>query len=219
MNLAELRARRRHPRLRDQRRHPRRARPRPLRRRHRRRPRLRRRDRRARRAGRLADPAAGERIRARSCGGHVRRTARSYALAITTGLPVLHPDPEPVDGLALATKAIEAAGLLAARACSGDPDRRDPPTTERNTDMNTRTYRPLPLALTMLIALFSALVALAVAGGHDAAAHGNGDQQRRRTRPPLTTRRGSQAVSSLSARRCAGSGKTTSPGRAWRSSA
>jgi hypothetical protein len=38
----------------------------------------------------------------------------SYALAITTGLPVLHPDPEPVDGLALATKAIEAAGLLAA---------------------------------------------------------------------------------------------------------
>jgi hypothetical protein len=38
----------------------------------------------------------------------------SYALAITTGLPVLHPEPETVDGLALATKAIEAAGLLAA---------------------------------------------------------------------------------------------------------
>ena len=38
----------------------------------------------------------------------------SYALATTTGLPVLHPDPEPVDGLALATKAIEAIGLLAA---------------------------------------------------------------------------------------------------------
>jgi hypothetical protein len=38
----------------------------------------------------------------------------SYVLATTTGLPVLHPDPEPVDGLALATKAIEAAGLLAA---------------------------------------------------------------------------------------------------------
>jgi hypothetical protein len=37
-----------------------------------------------------------------------------YALATTTGLPVLHPDPEPVDGLALATKAIEAIGLLAA---------------------------------------------------------------------------------------------------------
>jgi hypothetical protein len=38
----------------------------------------------------------------------------TYALATTTGLPVLHPDPEPVDALALATKAIEAAGLLAA---------------------------------------------------------------------------------------------------------
>ena len=38
----------------------------------------------------------------------------SYVLATTTGFPVLHPDPEPVDGLALATKAIEAFGLLAA---------------------------------------------------------------------------------------------------------
>jgi hypothetical protein len=38
----------------------------------------------------------------------------SYALAVTTGLPVLHPDPEPVDALALATKAIEIVGLLAA---------------------------------------------------------------------------------------------------------
>jgi hypothetical protein len=38
----------------------------------------------------------------------------TYALATTMGLPVLHPDPEPVDGLALVTKAIEAAGLLAA---------------------------------------------------------------------------------------------------------
>jgi hypothetical protein len=38
----------------------------------------------------------------------------SYAVATTTGLPVLHPDPEPVDGLAVATKAVEAVGLLAA---------------------------------------------------------------------------------------------------------
>ncbi len=38
----------------------------------------------------------------------------SYVLATTTGLPLLHPDVEPVDGLALATKAIEAVGLLAA---------------------------------------------------------------------------------------------------------
>ena len=40
----------------------------------------------------------------------------SYVVAITTGLPVLHPEPEPVDGLALATKAIEAVGLVAAAA-------------------------------------------------------------------------------------------------------
>jgi CHASE2 domain-containing sensor protein len=38
----------------------------------------------------------------------------SYALAITTGVPVLHPHPERVDDLALATKAIEIVGLLAA---------------------------------------------------------------------------------------------------------
>jgi hypothetical protein len=38
----------------------------------------------------------------------------SYVLATTTGLPVLHPDRESVDGLALVTKAIEATGLLAA---------------------------------------------------------------------------------------------------------
>jgi hypothetical protein len=38
----------------------------------------------------------------------------SYALTVTTGLPVLHPEPEPVTGLAVVTKAIEAAGLVAA---------------------------------------------------------------------------------------------------------
>ena len=38
----------------------------------------------------------------------------SYVLATTTGFPVLHPEPERVDGLALATKAIETVGLVAA---------------------------------------------------------------------------------------------------------
>ena len=38
----------------------------------------------------------------------------SYALATTTGLPVLHPQPESVDGLALATKAFELVGLVTA---------------------------------------------------------------------------------------------------------
>jgi hypothetical protein len=38
----------------------------------------------------------------------------AYAFAITMGLPLLHPEPEPVDGLAVATKVVEAAGLAAA---------------------------------------------------------------------------------------------------------
>jgi hypothetical protein len=38
----------------------------------------------------------------------------AYALTTTTGLPLLHPDAEPVDGLGLFTKAVEALGLLAA---------------------------------------------------------------------------------------------------------
>ena len=38
----------------------------------------------------------------------------AYALAVTTGVPLLHPEVEPVDGLALATKAVEAVGLIAA---------------------------------------------------------------------------------------------------------
>jgi hypothetical protein len=38
----------------------------------------------------------------------------SYALAVTTGVPVLHPEVEPVDGLAIVTKAVEIAGLAAA---------------------------------------------------------------------------------------------------------
>jgi len=39
--------------------------------------------------------------------------------------------------------------------------------------MSTRTYRPIPLPLLALVALVSAVVALAVSGGHDAAAHGD----------------------------------------------
>jgi hypothetical protein len=38
----------------------------------------------------------------------------SYGFAITTGIPVLHPAVEHVNGLALATKGFEAVGLLAA---------------------------------------------------------------------------------------------------------
>ena len=38
---------------------------------------------------------------------------------------------------------------------------------------DTRTSRPIPLALTMLVAFFAALAALAVSNGHDAMAHGS----------------------------------------------
>ena len=38
----------------------------------------------------------------------------SYALASTTGFPILHPEAEAVDGLALFTKAVEAVGLVLA---------------------------------------------------------------------------------------------------------
>jgi hypothetical protein len=50
----------------------------------------------------------------------------SYALAVTTGVPLLHPEVEAVDGLALVTKAIEAAGLIAALLLLRDPSRTYP---------------------------------------------------------------------------------------------
>jgi hypothetical protein len=46
----------------------------------------------------------------------------SYVLAVTTGIPVLQPDVDPVEGLAVATKAVEAVGLvLAARGLRPRP--------------------------------------------------------------------------------------------------
>jgi hypothetical protein len=38
----------------------------------------------------------------------------SYVFAVTSGLPLLHPDAEAVDGLAVFTKAVELVGLAAA---------------------------------------------------------------------------------------------------------
>jgi len=38
----------------------------------------------------------------------------SYGLAITVGLPLLHPEVEPVERIAVGTKVVEALGLVAA---------------------------------------------------------------------------------------------------------
>jgi hypothetical protein len=38
----------------------------------------------------------------------------AYVLALTSGIPLVHPAPEPVTGLGLFTKAVEACGLVAA---------------------------------------------------------------------------------------------------------
>lgn len=38
----------------------------------------------------------------------------SYVLAATAGLALVHPSAEPIDGLALSTKLVEAVGLVAA---------------------------------------------------------------------------------------------------------
>jgi hypothetical protein len=58
----------------------------------------------------------------------------SYVLAATTGVPVLHPDVEPVDGLALFTKAIELAGLAASLSLLTS-------TTERNPTWTSHALR------------------------------------------------------------------------------
>jgi hypothetical protein len=45
----------------------------------------------------------------------------SYVLVLTTGVPVLHPDVEAIDGLALFTKAVEAIGLVTATSLIRKP--------------------------------------------------------------------------------------------------
>jgi hypothetical protein len=45
----------------------------------------------------------------------------SYMLVITTGVPVLHPDVEGVNGLALFSKTIEVLGLIAASSLTRRP--------------------------------------------------------------------------------------------------
>ena len=78
----------------------------------------------------------------------------SYGLAVTTGVPVLHPDPEAVDALALVTKAIEAIGLVAAVSLLRRPQ------------AEAAAPRSLPLAVAAIVAVFSAFVALELSAGH-----------------------------------------------------
>jgi hypothetical protein len=83
----------------------------------------------------------------------------AYVLAVTTGVPVLSPEAEAVDALALATKAIEAAGLLAAVTATGSL---------------SRPARPIPIGLIAVVASFSALATLAVSGGDHSHGHDQG---------------------------------------------
>lgn len=73
----------------------------------------------------------------------------SYAVAATRGIPVLHPEVDPVDAVGVLTKVVELLGLWFAltlrRPVAG---------------------RVIPVPLSGLIAVFSALVALSLAGHH-----------------------------------------------------
>ena len=76
----------------------------------------------------------------------------AYAVAITTGLPGVHPDPEPVDGLALFTKGVETLGLVAAAGLLRAA--------------RPAAARPIPLPLTGLIIAFTVLTTLAASTDH-----------------------------------------------------
>lgn len=73
----------------------------------------------------------------------------SYAVATATGIPVLHPDVDPVDTVAVLTKAVELLGLGLGLRLRGPLH-----------------GRLIPVPLAGLIAVFSALVALSLAGHH-----------------------------------------------------
>jgi hypothetical protein len=85
----------------------------------------------------------------------------AYLLAVTTGIPLLHPAPDQVSALGVATKAVETAGILAALDLKG-------------VAVSDRTRpSPVPLALIAVIACFSAFAALAMSGPHTAHPHGD----------------------------------------------
>jgi hypothetical protein len=71
----------------------------------------------------------------------------SYGVAASSGIPVLHPEVDPVDRVAALSKGAELLGLGFALR-------------------HQTAGRTIPVALTGLIAVFSALVALSLAGDH-----------------------------------------------------
>jgi hypothetical protein len=73
----------------------------------------------------------------------------SYAIATATGIPILHPEVDPVDSVGVLSKAVELLGLSLACRLRGPVQ-----------------ARTIPVALAGLIAVFSALVALSLAGHH-----------------------------------------------------
>jgi drug/metabolite transporter (DMT)-like permease len=80
----------------------------------------------------------------------------AYVLAVTTGVPGLVPEPEPVDGLAVATKLVEVIGLAVAISLEGSLLPR---------------LRPIPVALVAVVVAFSAAAAVALSSGHGGHPH------------------------------------------------
>jgi hypothetical protein len=56
----------------------------------------------------------GSRLPVGAAGAVLAGLIVAYALAVTVGVPVLHPEAEPADGIGLVTKAIELVGLAVA---------------------------------------------------------------------------------------------------------
>jgi hypothetical protein len=104
----------------------------------------------------------------------------AYVFAITTGVPVFLPDPEPVEFVAVVTKVVELAGLVAAISLLASP----------STGLaGTAAARRVPLTVLAFVALFSAFVALELSGGdhgHDGHEHSATDAGRRAGAPAAT---------------------------------
>jgi hypothetical protein len=84
----------------------------------------------------------------------------AYVFAITTGVPILQPEPEPVELVAVLTKVVELGGLVAAVALLTSPG------------AGRAAAQRVPLTVLAFVALFSAFVALELSGDHGHGRHG-----------------------------------------------